>query len=94
MSTFIMLGNYSAKSLNEMGPDRTMIIVNLIKGFEGEIINMYALLGQNDILVIADFPSTEKAMKASIAINKSMNISFVTSPAVPVEEYNRLLKEV
>jgi uncharacterized protein with GYD domain len=94
MSTFIMLGNYTAKSLDEMSSERTMVTVNLVKSFGGEIKDMYALLGQNDILIIADFPSTEKAMKASIAINKSTGISFVTSPAVTVEEYDQLINEV
>jgi hypothetical protein len=33
-------------------------------------------------------------MKASVAISKTTGISFTTSPAVPVEEFDKLMSDV
>ncbi len=93
MSTFIMFGKYSAEALKKMSPERTEKVVDLLRQFGGEVKSMYALLGQNDLLLIVDFPGIENAMKASVAVNKSTGISFNTSPAVSVDEFDRMMNE-
>jgi len=40
---------------------------------------------------ICDLPSTESAVKASIALTKALGISFRTAPALPVEEFDKLV---
>ena len=94
MATFIMFGQYSTDSFKGMSAERTASVVEQIKGFGGEVNSMYAMLGQDDLLFIVDFPSTVVALKASVAINKETGISFTTSPAVPVEEFDDLVADL
>jgi uncharacterized protein with GYD domain len=94
MATFLMLGNYSSESLAGASARRTEQAVDLIKDFGGKVQSMYATLGPSDLFLVIDFPGTEEAMKASIALNKLTNIAFTTSPAVPVEVFDKLVDEI
>lgn len=55
---------------------------------------MYALLGDHDLVLVLNFPGVDKAMQASVALNKLTGIAFTTSPAVTVEEFDRLMAEL
>jgi uncharacterized protein with GYD domain len=52
---------------------------------------MYALLGNYDLALVIDFPTTSDAMKASIGLTKLTGISFTTSAAVTVEEFDKIV---
>ncbi len=90
MSTFLLLGNYSSEALKEISADRTDKCNRLIEKFGGEVKSIYALLGCYDLVMIVDFPTTDDAMKASIALTKLTNISFATYPAVSVEQFDEM----
>jgi uncharacterized protein with GYD domain len=94
MATFIMFGRYSAEAMKGMSAERTAKAAGLIEKFGGELKAMYALLGKTDLLGSVDFPGTEQAMQASVALSNLTGISFTTSPAVSVEEFDRLMAEV
>jgi uncharacterized protein with GYD domain len=94
MGTFVMFGKYTHGAMEEMSPDRTEKANNLIKKLGGEVISTYALLGQQDLICIVDFPGVEQAMKASVALGKLTGISFTTSPAVTVDEFDKIIAEV
>lgn len=94
MATFFMFGKYSLEALKEMSADRTDRVVNLIKSLGGKVNSIYALLGEKDLVLIVSFPGIEQAMKASVALGKSTGISFTTSQAVTVEEFDRMIAEV
>ncbi len=94
MSTFFMFGKYSLDGLKGMSAERTEKITGLIEKFGGRVNSMYALLGENDLVFITDFPGIEQAMKASVALTKLTNISFSTSPAVTVEEFDKLTADI
>jgi len=94
MTTFFMFGKYSSGSLKGMSAKRTEKTDSLIKKFGGEIESMYVLLGEKDLVFIVNFPGIEQAMKASVALSKLTGISFVTSPAVTVEEFDKMVSEV
>ncbi len=91
MATFFMFGKYSPEALKEMSAERTDKAVSLIKKFGGEVNSMYALLGEQDLVLIADFPELEQAIKASVALTKMTGVSFTSSPAVPVEEFDKMI---
>jgi hypothetical protein len=59
----------------------------------GKVVSMYALL-ERRICFHRDLPNMEQAMKASVALHKLTGISFSTSPAVTVEEFDRLMRNV
>jgi len=94
MGTFFMFGRYSSETLKEISAERTDKADKLVKKFGGEVTSMYALLGEKDLVFIVDFPGIEQAMKASVALSKLTGISFTTSPAVTVEEFDKMIAEV
>ena len=94
MATFIMYGKYSPEALKEVSSARTKKAMTLVKKFKGKILSMYALLGEKDLMFIATFPGVEEAMQASIALHKLTGISFSTSAAVSVEEFDKLMAEI
>ena len=94
MATFFMCGKYSADALKGMSADRTNKAVDLIKKYGGEVKSMYALLGEHDLVLIVDFPGSEQAMKVSVALCKMSGIAFTTMPALPVEDFDKLMSEL
>lgn len=91
MSTFFMFGKYSAESMRGISAQRTREVMDIVDRFGGEIVSMYALLGAYDLVLIVKFGSMEDALKASVTISQSLGISFSTLPAIPVEEFDKLL---
>jgi len=94
MATFFMFGKYSLEAIKEMSTERTDKIVGLIKKLGGDVNSMYALLGEKDLVFIVSFPNVEQAIKASVALSKFTHISFTTSQAVTVAEFDKMISEV
>jgi len=94
MATFFMFGKYSPEATKTMSSKRTTKAVDVIKKYGGTVNSMYALLGEKDLVFIVTLPAMEQAMKASVALHKLTGISFSTSPAVTVEEFDRLMRNV
>jgi len=91
MITFIMFGKYSQLSVKEISANRTHKATAVVEENGGKIISGYALLGKTDLIIVAEFPSVEAAMKTSVALTKLLGISFTTSPALSVEEFDKLI---
>lgn len=91
MAKFLMLGKYSAEAIKGIAAERTKKVVGVIEESKGKVNQMYALLGVYDLAFIVDFPGIEEAMKASVALAKLTGIGFTTSPAVTVEEFDKLV---
>ena len=92
MATFFMLGNYSTDALKNMSAERTEKCIGVIREMGGEVDSIYALLGDIDLVIIANLPNNRAAMKASVALSKMTGIGFKTCPAVNVEEFDELTK--
>jgi uncharacterized protein with GYD domain len=91
MATYLMFGKYSREGLKGISVKRTDAAAALIKKHGGELKSGYALLGGVDLVLIVDLPDTEQAMKASAALTKLLGISFSTSPAVSLEDFDKLM---
>ena len=94
MATFFMFRKYSSEALKQMSAERTDKVVSLIKKYGGEVNSMYALLGERDLVLIVDFLELEQAMKASVTLSKLTGISFSTSPAVTVEDFDKMMTDI
>ena len=94
MATFFIFGKYLSDSIREMSAERTAKAVELLKKYRGEVKSMYALLGEHDVVLIVDFPGIEEAIKGSVALSKLTGISFTTSPALSVDEFDKIITEV
>jgi uncharacterized protein with GYD domain len=91
--TFLMLGKYSQDAAQGISRQRTEKATAVIKNLGGQTKSMYALLGGHDLALIIEFPGVEEAMKASVALSRLTGVAFVTSPAMPVEAFDRIAGE-
>ena len=91
MAKFLMLGKYTMEGVKGIRATRTYKVVAKIKKASGKVSAMYALLGNYDLAFVVDFPSYAQAIKASIALTKLTGIGFTTSPAVTVEEFDKMI---
>ncbi len=91
MSTYVMFGKYTQDALKKISSRRTAGAAALIKKSGGELKSGYALLGDVDLVLVADFPDNAKAMKASIELTKLLGIGFRTAPAVSVEFFDSMM---
>jgi len=91
MSTYFMFGKYSHDSIKQISTKRTNEAVALIGKNGGKLNAGYVLLGEHDLVLIVDFPSIEQVIKASVSLAKQLGISFSTSPAVSMEDFDKLV---
>ena len=94
MATFFMFGKYTPEGLKGMSTDRTNKIKSIVEKFGGKMKSMHAVLGDNDLVFVADFPGNNEAIKASVAVTKATGIAFSTSPAVTVDEFDKLMGDI
>lgn len=94
MATYLMFGKYSSRALQEMSIQRTDKAVELVKQFGGEVQAMYATLGQYDLVFVLSLPGIDEAIKASVALTKLTGITFSTTPAVTVQDFDKLMGEI
>ena len=91
MCTFFFFGSYSQDAVKSITAKRTAKAEGLISGFGGKMRSVYALLGQFDLVIIADLPGIEEAMQASVEMSIDSGITFNTCPAVPVADFDSLM---
>lgn len=91
MATFLFFGKYSRKALAEVTAERTDKAAALIKKCGGELKAGYALLGEYDLVLIAELPGVEEAIKASVGLVKLTGIAFTTMPALAIEAFDKLV---
>ena len=94
MSTYFFFGCYSENALKEISSKRTEKAAVIFQKFGGQVKSIYALLGEHDLVIIAEAPGIEAAMQISLALHKLTGIAFTTSPAVPVEQFDKLATQV
>ena len=91
MAKFYLFGKYSQEALKNISAERTKKVQEAIEKSGGKVISMDILLGEKDLVIVADLPNTASAMKTSIALTKLTGIGFSSSPAITVDEFDKLL---
>jgi len=91
MGTYLMLGRYSHDAIKKISAKRTVEANKLVGQLGGEVKAGYAMLGKDDLLLIAEFPGNEQAIKASVGLSKLLGVAFTTAPAVSVDEFDKLV---
>jgi uncharacterized protein with GYD domain len=94
MSTFFMFGKYTAEALEHVSIERTREAHRVVEGLGGKIKAIYALLGEHDLVLIVDLPRMAEAMQASVALKRLTDVSFYTTAAMPIEEFDELVGEM
>ena len=90
MAVFLMFGKYSSEAIKGISASRTGKATDIIRKYGGSVKSMYALLSDQDLVLITEFPGIQEVMRASVALTKLTGIAFTTSPAVPVEEFDKM----
>ncbi len=90
MASYLLFGRYSQEGMKGVSPDRTVRATALVKSNGGTVKAGYMLLGEVDIVLVVDLPDTEAAMKVSMGLSKLLGVAFTTSPAITVEEFDKL----
>lgn len=91
MAKFLMLGKYSLEAIKGISTERTNKAVSIIEKAGGKVNSLYALLGNYDLALLVDLPGNAEAMKTSIALAELTGISFTSSPAISVEEFDKIV---
>lgn len=91
MTTYFLTGTYGADAIKGISRERTADVTKMIGDMGGKVLSIYLLLGEKDLVIIADFPGLKEAIKGSISISKMTGIAFNTSPAVTAEEFDEFL---
>ena len=94
MEPFLMFGKYSMDAMGKISAERTKNAAAIIGDLGGEVKAAYALLGETDLVFIVELPGVKEAMKASVELAKLLGISFSSSSAITVEEFDRAMREV
>ena len=94
MPIFMMFGKYNQDSIKGVSRERTEKAVEIIGQNGGKVISMFAVVGEHDLVFTLDFPTTENALAASVALTMLTGISFTTSPVVDVEQFDRMISEI
>ena len=94
MATYIMFGQYSGGSVKKISAKRTKDAQALVKKYDGKVRGGYAMLGEYDLLLILEAKNNQTAMQISIGLSKLLDIAMTTAPAVSIEEFDKLMKNV
>ena len=94
MATFFLFGKYSHEALKKISPERTRKAMSVIQKYGGRVKSVYAMLGGNDLVFIITLPGAAQATMVSIALSRLTGISFTTSEAIPVDQFDKLAKEM
>jgi len=94
MATFFMFGKYSSEAAKTISAERTEKAREAIEKLGGEVKEIYILLGEYDLVIIAELPRMAEAMQASIALKRLTDISFFTAAAMPVDEFDEMAEQM
>ena len=93
MPIFMMFGKYTQEGMRGISADRTRSAHALIEELGGKVVSMYAVLGEDDLVLTLDLPDAEAAMAVSVALNELIGVALRTSPVIEVERFVTLLGE-
>ncbi|MGM0486389.1 MAG: GYD domain-containing protein [Planctomycetota bacterium] len=65
MATFLMFGTYSSGFARKITSERTRKTRELIEKMGGRVRDIYALLGEYDVMIVADYARMGRAYRFS-----------------------------
>jgi len=94
MATYIMLSTLTdegRKTLKER-PDRLQEVNREIEAMGGRVTQQYAVLGGYDFINILEAPDNETVARISVELGSRGTVTLTTLPAMPVDEFTKMLK--
>jgi uncharacterized protein with GYD domain len=81
-------------TMKDQGISRSDTVQQNVEQLGGKLIDAYYCLGQYDVVAILEFPDNKTAMKAAVKNASLGHIQITTLPAVPRDEWAKLLGEI
>ncbi|HMO05158.1 MAG TPA: GYD domain-containing protein [Kiritimatiellia bacterium] len=92
MALYLMLGNYTHPSVREINAARTKEAVGVIEKNNGQVVSMYAMLGQFDVVLVVNLPGNREAMEVSVGLSRVTGIHFSTGPVIPIDRFDEMME--
>jgi uncharacterized protein with GYD domain len=96
MPTYISLMKYTAKGIETIkdAPERTEVAMKGLEQMGGKLIGVYSVLGEYDLVAIAEAPSDEIAMAYLLALGADGNVRTTTMKAFTWEEAAAIIEKL
>ena len=96
MPTYISFIQFTQQGMQKIKESPTRLD-HAKKGYEaagGKIKDFYLVMGEYDIIVIAELPNDEAAAKLALTLGSAGNIRSVTSRAFTEPEYRKIVQSL
>ena len=95
MQTFVILMKFTSKGAETLraSSQRYDQFEQGIRELGGKIVSAYGLLGDYDVLIIAEFPDAKAAMKTVVRAASRGTATSKTLTAIPIKEFYALVDE-
>ncbi len=95
MQTFVILMKFTAKGGETLGASsqRYERFEEGIRQLGGKILSAYGLLGDYDVLIVAELPDEKAAMKTVIRAASRGTATSKTLTAIPIKQFYALVDE-
>ena len=96
MPTYISFIQYTQKGLEAI-KDSPKRLEHARKGYEaagGKLKDFYLVMGEYDVVAIAELPNDEAAAKVALTLGSAGNIRTRTSRAFTESEYRKLIQSL
>jgi len=92
MALYMMLGKYSGQAIDKIDAQRTRAAVGVIEKMNGQVVSMYAMLGEYDVVLVVNLPGTSEAMEVSVGLSRATGLRFKTGPVIPIERFDEIIE--
>jgi uncharacterized protein with GYD domain len=93
MAKYVTLFKYRA-AIEGGGPERFAQAREIVAEENGEILQVYGLLGAYDVMTIVECPDNLTAMKIAAKVGNLINARTETMPAIERDDFLKLLTEL
>ena len=96
MATYIFLyklTDQGIKNIKEM-PQRIEKAIEASEAVGGKVLGVYSVLGEYDLVSIAEFPNDETVLSLALAFGSQGNVRSTTLKAFTKEEFAEIVKKL
>ncbi len=95
MARFVHLLKYTTEGAKTIGESKSRYekFEQGLKSAGGRVVDAYGLMGEYDLLVITEAPDQNAVLKAIVAALSRGTVSSQTLPAIPIQDFFRLVDE-
>ena len=93
MQAYVSLYKYKGP-IKGGGPERFDKVKNIVADEKGRILHIYGLLGEYDVLSVAEFPDNRAAMRAALRVGNLINAQTNTLAAVEGDDFLQIISEL